>query len=61
MAGTEDRRAALARVCAASDVAILYAFGSRSREVRDWIFGTGARLKPGPSDVDAGVKAAAGK
>jgi predicted nucleotidyltransferase len=60
MTATEDRRAALARICAAFKVTILYVFGSRSAEVRGWLHESVARLEARASDVDIGVKAAPG-
>jgi len=48
---------ALARLCRQFDIEILYVFGSRAREVGEWVSGT----RPSPSsksaDVDIGVKA----
>jgi predicted nucleotidyltransferase len=41
-------------------IAILYAFGSRAREVQAWAEGENGKLAPGPSDVDIGVKALPG-
>lgn len=55
-----DRRTALETICRESGVAILYVFGSRTEEVRDWLEGKVSELAPGPSDVDVGVKAAPG-
>jgi len=42
-------------------VAILYAFGSRAREVRDWAEGKLKALTKSSSDVDIGVKPAPGR
>ncbi len=55
-----DRRAILEQICREFHVAILYAFGSRAKEVCDWLEGKVSELAPGPSDVDVGVKAAPG-
>jgi len=52
----KDRRSALERLCRQYDVVIMYAFGSRGREVWEWLSGQRARLEPGSSDVDIGVK-----
>jgi Polymerase beta, Nucleotidyltransferase len=46
----------LARLCQESGVDILYAFGSRACEVREWLAGQRASLSPDPADVDIGVK-----
>ena len=55
-----DRRAALEQICNAMGVSILYAFGSRAREIYDWLEARRPHLSPGPSDVDIGARAAAG-
>ncbi len=55
-----QRKEALEQLCRRFQVVILYAFGSRAREVRDWLAGERSDLSPGPSDVDIGVKAAPG-
>ena len=57
---TMDRTKALARLCDEFQVDILYAFGSRAGEVREWLRGERVRLSPGPPDVDVGVKAVRG-
>jgi uncharacterized protein len=51
-----ERMAALAALCEQAGIEILYAFGSRGREVDSWLQGTLAGLPPGPSDVDLAVK-----
>jgi prevent-host-death family protein len=56
----EERADALARLCEGFRVCILYAFGSRAGEVREWMAGERSSLPPGPADVDVGVKAALG-
>lgn len=53
-----DRAAALAALCAAHGVAILYVFGSRAGEVTDWHRGRRDAMGSGGSDVDIGVLAA---
>jgi Polymerase beta, Nucleotidyltransferase len=51
-----ERRAALAAICRRFDIQILYAFGSRAREVLAWLDDPAAQLPAGPSDVDLGAK-----
>ena len=53
-----ERVEALARLCRQFEIEIMYAFGSRVREVKEWITGTCPSLPPVPSDVDIGVKVA---
>jgi len=55
-----ERTEALARLCDEFQVDILYAFGSRAGEVREWLMGGCRSLSPGPPDVDVGVKAVRG-
>lgn len=50
-----DRYKVLEQICDKFGIAILYSFGSRSREVYEWLAGIRAELAPGPSDVDIGV------
>ncbi|HUV90651.1 MAG TPA: nucleotidyltransferase domain-containing protein [Anaerolineae bacterium] len=56
----EERTSTLARLCQELQVSILYAFGSRAREVQEWLEGKRASLPAGPADVDVGVKPAQG-
>jgi predicted nucleotidyltransferase len=56
----EERTSTLARLCQESRVDILYAFGSRAREVQEWLEGKRASLPASPADVDVGVKPAQG-
>ena len=56
MSGQGNRVAAMAGLCHLHGVAILYAFGSRAREVRDWLDGDGTAALSGASDVDIGVR-----
>ena len=56
----EERTSTLARLCQELQVSILYAFGSRAREVQEWLEGKRASLPAGPVDVDVGVKPAQG-
>lgn len=51
------RRSALAQLCRTQGVAIMYAFGSRSKELYNWIEQR-ETLAPSQSDVDIGVRAA---
>lgn len=55
------RRAALENVCRQFGIAILYSFGSRAVEIRDWLDEGRAKLPAGPSDADMGVKGLPGK
>ena len=54
-------REALERLCSLFDVAILYAFGSQARNVRDWVEGHIDALPNVNSDIDIGVKGTPGK
>jgi len=51
-----DRVEALAQTCDEFRVNILYAFGSRAGEVKEWLVGDRSSLSPGLADVDVGVK-----
>jgi predicted nucleotidyltransferase len=55
-----ERAAALARLCDEFQVDILYAFGSRASEVREWLAEERTSLLPGLADVDVAVKVARG-
>ena len=55
-----ERVEALARLCRQFEIEILYAFGSRAGEVKEWLTGTHSRLPSGLSDVDIGAKVASG-
>ena len=55
-----ERRAALEQLCRSMGVAILYAFGSRSQELYNWLEQREQSLLPSRSDVDIGVRAAPG-
>jgi predicted nucleotidyltransferase len=57
MTSQVDRHEALGRICREFGVSILYVFGSRAIEVRDWLNGQVENLAPGPSDVDVGIRA----
>jgi len=53
-----ERLDTLARLCQQFDVDILYVFGSRAIEVREWFTNLRAELLKPLSDVDVGVKIA---
>jgi len=55
------RQAALEQTCRQFDVGLLYSFGSRAVEVRDWVEEYRDQLPAGLSDADIGVKALTGK
>ncbi len=55
------RQAALEQICRQFDVVLLYSFGSRAAEVRDWVESQQDRLPAGPSDADIGAKALTGR
>jgi predicted nucleotidyltransferase len=55
---TTGRRESIERLCTEMGISILYAFGSRARELYDWVEGTIQSLSPGRSDVDIGARAA---
>jgi len=55
-----ERANALARLCDEFQVDILYVFGGRAGEVREWLSEEHSALSPGPADVDVGVKAGRG-
>lgn len=55
-----ERAEACERLCREFQVDVLYAFGSRACEVREWLEGKRDNLSPDPADVDIGVKPAAG-
>jgi predicted nucleotidyltransferase len=55
------RQTALEQICRQFDVAILYSFGSRAAEVRDWFEENRDHLPAGLSDADIGVKVLTGK
>lgn len=50
------RKQALADLCLQYNIEILYAFGSRGKEVKEWLDEKLSGLPAGPSDVDIGVK-----
>jgi predicted nucleotidyltransferase len=51
-----ERIEALAQLCRQFKIEILYAFGSRAQEIKEWLTETYSRPPTGPSDVDMGVK-----
>ena len=56
-----ERQAALDQICRKFDVVLLYSFGSRAVEVREWVEGQRDCLPAGPSDADIGVQPLSGK
>ena len=52
----DERRAALEQLCRTQGVAIMYAFGSRSKELYHWLEQR-EPLSPSQSDIDIGVRA----
>jgi hypothetical protein len=56
----EDKKAKLASLCENFNVDILYAFGSRAKEVFTWLQNDEAHLAEDESDVDIGAKPALG-
>ena len=54
-----DHRQSLEQLCQQYNVSILYVFGSRTLEARQWLDGILVDLHS-PSDVDVGVRAASG-
>ncbi len=50
------RQIALDKLCRQFSIQILYAFGSRAREVKDWFGGSFTNISDSVSDVDIGVK-----
>jgi len=55
-----DRLERLEQICSQFGVAALYAFGSRAKEIFDWVTGQRPGLESSLSDVDIGAKAVAG-
>jgi len=53
---TTDQLHSLVRLCQQHRIDILYAFGSRANEIREWLGGERASLVPGPTDADIGIK-----
>jgi predicted nucleotidyltransferase len=58
MKSVDEIRGAIREAAAAHDLQIVYAFGSRAAEARDFVDGRIPRMSPGPSDLDIGVKPA---
>lgn len=50
------RGRALEDLCQRYHVDIVWSFGSRAMEVRDWLAGVRDGMSPGPADADIGVK-----
>ncbi len=57
----EKKKEVIKNLCEKFDIDILYAFGSRSKEVADFLTGKEACLASNPSDVDIGVKVIPGE
>jgi predicted nucleotidyltransferase len=55
--GVNERYQYLINFCQHAGIVILYAFGSRAKEVQAWLKEEEHKLAPGPSDIDIGVKA----
>jgi predicted nucleotidyltransferase len=55
-----ERAKALEQLCDQFVVDIVYVFGSRAAEVRDWLAGERATLPPDTGDVDVGVRIRSG-
>lgn len=53
---TTDRLHSLVRLCQQYRIDILYAFGSRANEIREWLGGERASLVGGPTDAGIGIK-----
>lgn len=56
MKRAHEIRNAIKDLASAYDLQIIYAFGSRAAEARDFCDGTIGRLSHGPSDLDIGIK-----
>lgn len=54
--GMNERQIALEELCRQFSIDILYAFGSRAREVKDWFERSCLELSTSTSDIDIGVK-----
>jgi len=55
-----NRVGALAHLCDEFQLEILYVFGSRASEVKEWLARDRPNLPPAPADIDVGVKTARG-
>jgi hypothetical protein len=55
------RQVALDQICRQFDIALLYCFGSRAVEIRDWFEERRDNLPPSRADADIGVKRLPGK
>lgn len=53
---SKTRKERLAQICMRYNIEILYAFGSRSDEIKEWIGGRVRDLRQSESDVDLGAK-----
>ena len=57
----ESRQESIENLCKDFGIDILYVFGSRSKEVVDFLSKDELTLSPGPSDVDTGVRLIQGR
>ncbi len=56
MKSADEIQNAIKGLASAYDLQIIYAFGSRATEAKDFAAGTIGRLSPGASDLDIGIK-----
>ncbi len=56
-----NRLPELSELCGRFGVALLYVFGSRAEEVRQWLHGGRSVLRSGGSDVDVGIRPKSGR
>jgi hypothetical protein len=54
----EQRAESVTQLCEGFRVVILYVFGSRASEVKEWLVGDRLNLPPDLADVDVGIKTA---
>lgn len=57
----ESRKELIESLCKDFGIDILYVFGSRSKEVVDFLSKDESTLSPGPSDVDTGIRLIQGR
>lgn len=56
MTRPESLKERLGQICSRYGIEILYAFGSRSQEIKEWLEGKKQRLDQKESDADLGAK-----
>ncbi|MEJ5376666.1 MAG: nucleotidyltransferase domain-containing protein [bacterium] len=56
MASLNEIQEYLKNLCSKYEIEIIYSFGSRAKEVKDFLDGSIAQLDEGGSDVDIGIK-----